>query len=98
MLVVGDDDVRDGTVGVNPRGGEVGSAACRWTSSSRGSQADAISHLRPPTVVTLDRLWAEWRSTYVSAIAPGPPIGGSVFSRILAERRARRADRRAVAR
>jgi ATP adenylyltransferase len=34
--------------------------------------------------VTLDRLWAEWRSTYVSAIPPGPPAGTSVFSRILA--------------
>ena len=34
--------------------------------------------------MTLDRLWAEWRSTYVSAIPPGTPTGGSVFARILA--------------
>jgi len=37
--------------------------------------------------VTLDRLWAEWRSTYVSsvAVAAGTDGGeGSVFARILA--------------
>ena len=34
VLVVGDDDVEAGTVGVNARGGERPSGACRSTTSS----------------------------------------------------------------
>jgi ATP adenylyltransferase len=34
--------------------------------------------------VTLDRLWAAWRSTYVSGVATGAPSERSVFAEILA--------------
>ena len=64
VLVVGDDDVEHGTVGVNPRGDEVergvkvddfiGRAAGRRRRRDRGP-------------VSLDRLWAGWRTTYIQA-------------------------------
>ena len=53
VLVVGDDDVRDGTVGVNPRGGEVGARSPR-----RRLRGSAAGRSHRPSVVTLDRLWA----------------------------------------
>jgi diadenosine tetraphosphate (Ap4A) HIT family hydrolase len=34
--------------------------------------------------MTLDRLWAAWRSTYVSGVATGAPSDRSVFTEILA--------------
>jgi diadenosine tetraphosphate (Ap4A) HIT family hydrolase len=34
--------------------------------------------------VTLDRLWAEWRSAYVSNVVIDDTVEGSVFTRILA--------------
>ncbi len=33
--------------------------------------------------MSLDRLWAEWRSTYVAGIAASAPSGQSVFTQIL---------------
>jgi ATP adenylyltransferase len=33
--------------------------------------------------VTLDRLWAEWRSAYVSTVSVEAPEDGSIFTRIL---------------
>lgn len=33
--------------------------------------------------MTLDRLWATWRSSYVSSIPDADPLAGSVFIRIL---------------
>jgi threonyl-tRNA synthetase len=44
VLVVGDDDVRDGTVGVNPRGGEV-ERGVRVDDFVARLQAEAIAHL-----------------------------------------------------
>ncbi len=34
--------------------------------------------------MTLDRLWAEWRSVYVSTVVVDDTVDGSIFTRILA--------------
>ena len=65
MLVVGDDDVEHGTVGVNARGAA--------TQPERGVPLDDVRRAarrrgrRRATGrrVTLERLWAGWRATYI---------------------------------
>ena len=56
VLVVGDDDVEHGTVGVNPRGGEVerGRPGRRLRRPARGPRSTPP----PRPTVSLDRLWA----------------------------------------
>jgi diadenosine tetraphosphate (Ap4A) HIT family hydrolase len=39
---------------------------------------------REPGSQAMDRLWAGWRSSYVAVAGNGEPVGGSLFSRILA--------------
>ena len=74
VLVVGDDDVADGTVGVNPRGGEVERGVPRRRLRRAGSPATSP---RPPTAAliavsdALERLWAGWRAAYVTDRAAG---------------------------
>ena len=96
VLVVGDDDVANGTVGVNPRGGDgrarrAGRRLRRApprprsppTHERRGESAGrgATTDLARRD---LDRLWAGWRSGYVAAAANGALAAqGSVFRRIL---------------
>ena len=63
VLVVGDDDVEHGTVGVNARGSDAperGVAARRVR--RRASPPRSTAHVAR---VTLERLWAGWRATYI---------------------------------
>ncbi len=85
VLVVGDDDVEHGTVGVNRRGGDA---------PERGVTVDefvarlAAEVARRDGRVSLDRLWAGWRATYIEGVATGPaPSGaeGCLFERLAAE-------------
>ena len=77
MLVVGDDDVADGTVGVNRRGErrpERGVELARSSSASptrsRWPEAEALQRL---TRHLLERLWNGWRNAYVTS---GGAVGG----------------------
>ena len=73
ILVVGDDDVAAGTVGVNRRGSqrpERGVELTEFTEAlgARDRRAPAV-----PGSVSLDHLWAGWRSEYVISASSGQP-------------------------
>ena len=81
VLVVGDDDVAAGTVGVNPRGGDVergvAGAALRRAVPS-GDRRRRIGGARRLSM--LERIWSGWRSSYVTAapvaVGDGRPRAG----------------------
>ena len=78
ILVVGDDDVAAGTVGVNRRGIGTSGAGRGARDLHRGSRAGdrrSGARLRDPAPVSLEHLWAGWRSEYVSSVPV--PRGGA---------------------
>ncbi len=76
MLVVGDTDVENGTVGVNRRGSERARARRHGRRRSSSSSPPKCSSTgNPNRAVGLERLWADWRSTYVSTEAGRDDIG-----------------------
>ena len=67
ILVVGDDDVAAGTVGVNRRGSDTARTRRGAHGLLRGARdARSPSAVCPKHRVTLDHLWAGWRSEYVT--------------------------------
>ena len=62
VLVVGDDDVEHGTVGVNARGSDAARARRRRRRLRRPPRGRGRRTRRTPDQVTLERLWAGWRS------------------------------------
>ena len=77
ILVVGEDDVKAGTVGVNRRGGdrpERGVALMDFTETLEREIAERRIP-EPAARVTLDHLWAGWRSEYVTSVACRPTPG-----------------------
>ena len=86
VLVVGDDDVRDGTVGVNSRGKdrpERGVPLADFITALR-AEIDTPRPFTRRSVSSLERLWAGWRTAYVEQAAAGTGDGGCVFCAILA--------------
>ncbi len=67
VLVVGDDDVANGTLGVNPRGGEVERDVPldefieRLPRRRRGGRGPAVGSM------TFEQLWNGWRAAYVQS-------------------------------
>ena len=68
ILVVGDDDVRSGTVGVNRRGGDRPERGVELAAFTEMLEREIARAPPPRTVVTLDTLWAGWRSDYVTSV------------------------------
>ena len=91
ILVVGDDDVAAGTVGVNARGSDNRSGASPSTGSRIGSRPRSWPRPEPTDDMPLDHLWATWRSAYVRKVVdtrslptPEDAAGRTLFERILA--------------
>ena len=94
ILVVGDDDVENGTVGVNQRGSER-SRARRHASTRSSSGSPPRCSSTGSAAVGLERLWADWRSAYVSsADAERDKVGCVICNLVAADRRRRGAGAR----
>ena len=97
VLVVGDDDVAAGTVGVNRRGADEPERGVDGRRrSSTGCAAEVAGASRDGALMPLDHLWAGWRSAYVSRVVDSRTLadarrgrGRSLFERILAGGRRR---------
>ena len=73
ILVVGDDDVAAGTVGVNRRGGDRPDRGVELTEFT--AMRGARDRRAPPPrngAVTLEHLWAGWRNEYVTSVGTDP--------------------------
>ena len=83
ILVVGDDDVAAGTVGVNRRGSDGADRGVELTRFTELLEAEIAERRLPePTAVSLDHLWAGWRGEYVTSVGTGPPPAPSPVARI----------------
>ena len=86
VLVVGDDDVENGTVGVNRRGAD---RPERGVAVERSPSSSPPRSRAPVARVALERLWAGWRGEYVANVANDPTSdgggdGGCLFCRLAA--------------
>ncbi len=81
ILVVGDDDVEAGTVGVNKRGER---APRQGRARRRVRRATGRRGRRARMTHDLERLWADWRAEYVAgAGAPADRHGGCVICNLV---------------
>jgi len=68
-LVVGDDDVKERTLGVNKRGSNDPNAASTSAPFARDSLTKSRATVRPKVLDALERFSAAWREEYVTSVS-----------------------------